>query len=189
MKDTRKKITKCAIELYKKNGYENTSVADICKASGITKGTFYYHFPNKDEISFEFYKEIFYDFNSAFVDIFMIPNAREQLWKVFEFTIDRTIELTPSVLQAIILSDLKKGFDLFSPFMGMSKNDPNSKMRKLLYNIVIKGQQSGQIREGDPEIMLRAYTAAIIGIALAWGCENGVFDEKEELKKVFDTIF
>ena len=49
-KNTKEKIRQQAISLFKENGYENVTVLQICKAAGITKRTFYYHFSSKDEI-------------------------------------------------------------------------------------------------------------------------------------------
>ena len=82
MKDTRAFITNTAIELFKKKGYTNTSVTDICKACNITKGTFYYHFPNKDELTYEFYESIFQEFYTVLAELITIPSAKDQLWKV-----------------------------------------------------------------------------------------------------------
>lgn len=189
MKDTRKLITNNAIQLFKEKGYENTSVTDICKACGITKGTFYYHFPNKDEITREFYEQMFLDFYDVFLDIMMIPNAKEQLWKIFEFSIDKTIALSPKVLYALVMSDIQRGFDIFSPY-GSSTNDTNSsKQLNLQIEITKRGQSLGEIKDGDAEMMVRTYISALIGIAIAWGRSDGAFDEKAELKKAFDIIF
>ena len=189
MKDTRKLITDTAIELFKEKGYENTTVTDICKTSGITKGTFYYHFPNKDEITREFYEQIYQDFQDVFFDIMIIPDAKEQLWKVYEFSIDRTIALTPQVLYALLMSDIQRGFDFFTPYGSISNNTNRSKQLKLQIEIVKRGQSLGQIKEGDAEMMVRTYISALMGIAIAWGRSNGAFDEKAELKKAFDIIF
>lgn len=189
MKDTRKIITEKAIELFKEKGYENTSVTDICKASGITKGTFYYHFPNKDEITFEFYENIYSDFSSILVEVFMIPDTKEQLWKIYEFSIDRTIALTPKVLYALLMSDIQKGFDLFTPYGDYTRNTGSGRIMKLQVELVKKGQKSGQIKDGDPEMMVRTYVAALVGIAIAWSRSDGMFDEKEELRKAFDIVF
>ncbi|MDO4170351.1 MAG: TetR/AcrR family transcriptional regulator [Lachnospiraceae bacterium] len=189
MKNTRKLITETAIELFKEKGYKNTSVTDICKACGITKGTFYYHFPNKDEITFEFYENIYSDFSDILVDVFMMENAKEQLWKIFEFSIDHTITLTPKVLYALLMSDIQKGFDLFTPYGDYTRNTNSGKMLKLMIELVKKGQQSGQIKDGDSEMMVRTYIAALMGIAIAWSRSDGIFDEKEDLKKAFDIIF
>lgn len=189
MKDTRKIITEKAIELFKENGYENTSVTDICKACNITKGTFYYHFPNKDEITFEFYENIYSDFSDILVEVFMMPNAKEQLWKIYEFSIDRTIALTPKVLYALLMSDIQKGFDFFTPYGDYTRSTGSGKMLKLQIELVKKGQKSGQIKEGDSEMMVRTFVAALVGIAIAWSRSDGLFDEKKELRKAFDIIF
>lgn len=189
MKDTRKHITKTALKLFKEKGYENTSVTDIIKECGITKGTFYYYFPNKDEITFEFYEETLRDFSDNLIDILMIANAKEQLWKVYEYTIDKTIELTPQVLYGLIISDIQNGFDMFTPYSNSTRSTISAKNVQLQINIVKKGQESGQIKKGDPEMMVRTFKSALIGIALAWGRSNGSFNEKEELKKAFDIIF
>lgn len=189
MKDTRRIITEKAIELFKEKGYEHTSVTDICRACGITKGTFYYHFPNKDEITFEFYENIFRDFSETLVDVFLITNAKEQLWKIYEFSIDPTIALTPKVLYALLMSDIQKGFDLFTPYGDQTRNTSSGRMLKLQIELVKRGQQNGEIKEGNPEMMVRTYIAALVGIAIAWSRSDGMFDEKEELKKAFDIIF
>ena len=189
MKDTRAFITNTAIELFKKKGYTNTSVTDICKACNITKGTFYYHFPNKDELTYEFYESIFQEFYTVLAELITIPSAKDQLWKVYEFTIDRTIALTPEVLYALLLSDIQKGLSFFSPYMDMELDTSGSRNLKLQVELVRKGQSEGSIKPGDPETMVRTFVAALIGIAIAWSSNGGPFDEKEELHKAFEVIF
>lgn len=39
-----------AAELFSKNGINGTSLADIAKICGISKGTLYYYYPNKDTL-------------------------------------------------------------------------------------------------------------------------------------------
>lgn len=46
-------ILKAATELIIKNGIKNTSLADIAKSVGISKGTLYYHYSSKDDIIYE----------------------------------------------------------------------------------------------------------------------------------------
>lgn len=49
--ETRKKeILDAALELFYEDGYEKTSINDIIKKVGVTKGAFYYHFKSKEEI-------------------------------------------------------------------------------------------------------------------------------------------
>lgn len=50
MGDTRNEITKKAFLLFLKKGFKAVKLSDIERAAGITKGTFYYHFTNKEEV-------------------------------------------------------------------------------------------------------------------------------------------
>ncbi|MBZ9731588.1 TetR/AcrR family transcriptional regulator [Salegentibacter sp. JZCK2] len=47
---TRKLITKKAFQHFYKNGFKSTSVNEIMKATGLSKGAFYHNFKNKDEL-------------------------------------------------------------------------------------------------------------------------------------------
>lgn len=47
---TRESIVEAADRLFYRQGYENTSFADIADAVGLSRGNFYYHFKSKDRI-------------------------------------------------------------------------------------------------------------------------------------------
>ncbi|KUI41890.1 TetR family transcriptional regulator [Mycobacterium sp. GA-1199] len=42
-----------AMALWRTNGYAKTTVADICRAAGVSRGLFYFYFPAKEDILFE----------------------------------------------------------------------------------------------------------------------------------------
>ncbi|MGL5330784.1 MAG: TetR/AcrR family transcriptional regulator [Peptostreptococcaceae bacterium] len=46
-------ILNIAINLISKNGIKNTSLSDIAKSAGISKGTLYYHYSSKDDLIFD----------------------------------------------------------------------------------------------------------------------------------------
>ena len=46
----KKELLDAALELFYESGYDNTSINDIIKKVGVTKGAFYYHFRSKDEV-------------------------------------------------------------------------------------------------------------------------------------------
>lgn len=39
--------------LWRTNGYASTTVADICRAAGVSKALFYFYFPRKEDILFD----------------------------------------------------------------------------------------------------------------------------------------
>jgi AcrR family transcriptional regulator len=42
-----------AIALWRANGYNDTTVADICRGAGVSKALFYFYFPRKEDMLFE----------------------------------------------------------------------------------------------------------------------------------------
>ena len=47
---TRASIIKAGLKLFGAKGYHGTSVGDIAKTAGITKGAYYHHFQSKEEL-------------------------------------------------------------------------------------------------------------------------------------------
>jgi len=49
-RETRKRIEKAALELFVERGYDRTSIDMIAEHAGISRRTFFYYFPSKDDI-------------------------------------------------------------------------------------------------------------------------------------------
>ncbi|WP_433802054.1 TetR/AcrR family transcriptional regulator [Actinomycetospora sp. CA-084318] len=47
--DARLRLVRAAIDLYAEQGYESTTVAQVAERAGLTKATFFRHFPDKRE--------------------------------------------------------------------------------------------------------------------------------------------
>lgn len=54
---TRKKIYETAIELFVEKSFEEVKITDIVEKAGVSVGSFYYHFPSKDDIIDEGYRD------------------------------------------------------------------------------------------------------------------------------------
>jgi AcrR family transcriptional regulator len=51
--ETKRALVQAAMALWRANGYAATTVADICKAAGVSKPLFYFYFPRKEDALFE----------------------------------------------------------------------------------------------------------------------------------------
>jgi TetR/AcrR family transcriptional repressor of nem operon len=49
--ETRIRILDAALGIFRQQGYAATSVDDLCRASGVTKGAFFHHFENKEAVA------------------------------------------------------------------------------------------------------------------------------------------
>ncbi|MFJ5264790.1 TetR family transcriptional regulator [Streptomyces sp. NPDC088387] len=52
MPDAAGRLSRAALELYEERGFEDTTVAEIAERAGLTKRTFFRHFPDKREVLF-----------------------------------------------------------------------------------------------------------------------------------------
>ena len=52
------KIYQVAISLFKEYGYDNTTMDDICEASGMSKGSIYHFFSKKIDLIHNFFEEL-----------------------------------------------------------------------------------------------------------------------------------
>ena len=189
MRGTKSDIIKKAIELFKAEGYNNVSINQLCNACGVTKGTFYYHFKAKDEIIFHYYENLSVNLIEMMPFIAKQASYKDKLWVLFEYWIDNSTRLGPSLLKAFMIADAEKGLKYFSPYSGYLHGEIKSSY-DLQIELIKQGQIQGTIRTGiAPEKLMHTFLSAMIGIAFDWASNNGVYDRKEELKKVFEVVF
>ncbi|MCW1822867.1 MULTISPECIES: TetR/AcrR family transcriptional regulator [Mycolicibacterium] len=50
---TKRDLVQAAMALWRTNGYAKTTVADICRAAGVSRALFYFYFPAKEDVLFE----------------------------------------------------------------------------------------------------------------------------------------
>ena len=48
--ETKRKLTKTALDLFQVFGYDIVTIDDICKRAGLTKGAFYHNFKSKEDL-------------------------------------------------------------------------------------------------------------------------------------------
>jgi AcrR family transcriptional regulator len=51
--ETKRSLVAAATALWRAHGYARTTVADICRAAGVSKALFYFYFPRKEDVLFE----------------------------------------------------------------------------------------------------------------------------------------
>lgn len=56
-------IVRAARKLFLKKGYQGTTIRDICRESGLSNGTLYFYFENKDALYAHIYEECFQHLN------------------------------------------------------------------------------------------------------------------------------
>lgn len=71
--------------LWRANGYTETTVADICRAAGVSKALFYFYFPRKEDVLFEF-----------------VAESREAAYAATRVLFDRPYEVADVITAALV---------------------------------------------------------------------------------------
>lgn len=90
--ETKLKITDSAIKLFKKHGYEQVKVSDICKAADISIGAFYHHFKSKENIFTVTYQQV----EMLLEDIVAKKSYDSPLERLYDF-IDQALKIVETL--------------------------------------------------------------------------------------------
>ena len=144
-KNTDDRIYKAAIVEFGKNGYSNTTLSTIAKASGITPGLIVQNFGSKEEL----YRKIALDIMKSLIDEFRnyTSSWEERCNAIVDYTKQTLIKYPDAIHYLRFYISLMKSLDtpddilreLFSFYEGSPVG-----------NIIADGQNKGEIIEGDP---------------------------------------
>ena len=56
-KDAKQRLIDTTVDLIKKYGADSITVRNVCEEAGLSIGTFYHHFQNKDDLLMHFVRE------------------------------------------------------------------------------------------------------------------------------------
>ena len=86
---SRSRILNVSLELFRKRGFDKTTMRDIATAAGTSLGAAYYYFPSKEAIVLSYYERLVGDYEERVQEILAKNNdLRERLRGVFHCKLD-----------------------------------------------------------------------------------------------------
>lgn len=144
--NSKKAIIDAAVALFIKQGYSETSIAEIMNEADLGLGTFYNYFQSKEEILKYFLGDIIAKTNQSFISLSKeAKNAAEILTEMFLFT-GRMLDQNRFVLP-LFLSSVHKGTGTKT-----SSAPPTDRLtfKTIFDGIITEGQQKGEFRKDIP---------------------------------------
>lgn len=85
--DTRTRILNAALGVFREKGYTATTVDDLCRAAGVTKGSFFHHFPSKEAAALATIQHWNEVTGAVFAEApyWQVPDPRERLLAYLDF--------------------------------------------------------------------------------------------------------
>jgi AcrR family transcriptional regulator len=159
--ERRDEIVQAAMRCFARTGYHGTSMDDIVAESGLSKGTLYWHFENKQALFLAMLEAAFEGYYEAFGAVITGGGAASE----------RVRQLTKLTLK--VFMDEKKLAELVVDFWAESRRDEaiNQFFRDIyqpyidtLARIVEQGIERGEFRQVDARIVASALAAMFDGL-------------------------
>lgn len=169
-----------AMDLFRKNGYENVTVSQICTEADVTRNAFYYYFNSKEEILSSYFENIPDFAQSLIAELLAIPNDWDKLWFLFEAHLKLIKREGLSICRAFISVNVNGCGDLLSKYYVSEA---------MTVPLVKNCQKAGLIRNmTEPNQLIYLATRLMAGFLLTWCCKNGEFDLLTEAKRAFFAL-
>lgn len=183
--ETKKRIRESALKLFEEKSFEEVTVIDICKASGITKHTFYYYFKSKDDLLEKFYKIPCILSMEEVGAILTTESYVEQVWMINKKFIDFVKAKGVEILKQIMIKNLMTDQGTFRPNTNEIKE-----LLKLQNSIIEKGQASGQFESRiNSRDLTKMFQQLLHSTLFIWVTSDGDFDFEEFVRYEFEILF
>lgn len=153
---TRREIYEAAMRLFARAGFGAVTIADICAAADVGRGTFFLHFPSKAALLYEFNQRVAEEFRASWTE----PRApaREELCALVE---RMSVEL---VAQAEIMTAMLAEF-FASPEALAAASVHGNALPELVTEIIRRGQERGEFgRRIDARLAAASFLATAAAI-------------------------
>jgi AcrR family transcriptional regulator len=166
--ETRARILSAASDLFARNGYDATGVAEICQAAGVSKGAFYHHFPTKQQVFVALLEDWL-----AGVDARMggflaqgadIPQGLVAMTAITHEIFERASGQLPMFLEFWRESS-------HNPAVWKATIAPYRQYTDLFAGVIQRGVEEGSLRPVNPHSAARTVVALALGLIL-----QGVMD-------------
>ena len=167
-RNTKGRIIQAAWQLFYRQGYDDTTVEEIIEASGTSRGSFYHYFEGKDALL----SSVSYLFDEKYEELMETMDPK---MNSFDQLMYLNRELFAMIENSISLDLLAR---LYSSQL-VTKGDKhlldhNRVYYKVLRQIVLKGQERGELR---PDItvneMVRVYALCERALIYDWCLSSG----------------
>jgi len=171
--ETKKKIIEGAEILFTENGYDSTTVQNICNKAEISKGAFFYHFPTKEFLFLEILDKYLSE----------LDKRMNEIEKKSKNTL-RAMEEMVIILEEIFITSEGK-FTIFLEFLRKASKETEimkkisyqfQKYKKYVYKMIEKGKREGNIKK---EIDSEFISQLIISLAIGMILKSSLFLDKE----------
>ena len=174
-------IAKCAIELFKSEGYDSVSVNEICEKANVSRSVFYTMFKGKRGILDYVVSKPQQNDDEGFRRFADAENDFERIWQLFEQFIFIALDFGPKLTSRLFIMQFE------SP---QGIRDAVHALDDLFATLAKNCAKNGIIEtEEPPELLSRIATDLIIHELYVWCSQNGNFSLRERARQYAEIAY
>ncbi|MDC7240050.1 MAG: TetR/AcrR family transcriptional regulator [Spirochaetales bacterium] len=179
--ETRLKITRVSIALFKEQGMSNVTVRDICREASISIGNFYHHFKSREEIINTVHQQLDLLWESTLPGLDLTRSVRENILSLFDeagrVMLELGWEMTAHSYVHLLTSDKKYAVQRDRPIYTHLKEVIDAGVKKDEF-----------YPEADLEHLIELLITCGRGILFDWCLMEGSYDLGRKLRKDLAVI-
>lgn len=182
-RETRQKIIDVAMDLFQRQGFDNTTMEQIAAEADIARKTIYNHFPVKEAIVEGYVRDISSGLaRETMQTIKNLPDTRSRLLVALDKAyawVEHNPELTGICLGYRMKNMYRETGEKYNP----------TGTRSIISEIIRLGQESGEIRRDFPVPLLATQIDVLRGaVVMDWLKNRSGLDLRREMTKVIDLF-
>ena len=169
--DAWKEICEATVRIMREKGADSVTVRSVCEEAGLSIGTFYHHFQNKDDLMMYFIREESFDAFSLQEPLEHLP---QRICELYMHLIDRYMEFGKDFMKSFY----NTGNKALSAYMGVvdGRFAEGTVMARCEAEAAL-ALQKGILKEGTDVHQLSADICTIVkGCVFEWSLEDGHMD-------------
>ncbi|MCL2217901.1 MAG: TetR/AcrR family transcriptional regulator [Defluviitaleaceae bacterium] len=180
--ETKLKIATAAYKLIKTQGFEATSIKQICKEAKVAYSTFYFYFPEKISVISAIFSQIALFKPGDFSTLLSTEGAWNKLWKAHCIYFDEYCEYGPEIYAQFLISLLNNP--------KIWANMQQTEHLAIMVPLIKQAQKKGEILiRDDPMIVFRSSLHLTHDILFHWAAKKKDFYLHEEMRKHLEVFY
>jgi AcrR family transcriptional regulator len=172
--NSRAQLIEAGMDLFRSKGFPNVTVHDICKAAGVTRNAFYYHFPNKEDLLCTYFAEAIPSREDFFAHILSFSGDWEKLWCLLDAHISLMVEEGVAITRALMKASLDDRETIVKNYVLT-----NTWCVPLINNCIESGVIKTKLTAEDLNFLM---TRVLLGLVVSWCNDDGGFDLTESFR-------
>jgi AcrR family transcriptional regulator len=161
-------LSEIGMQLFRENGFANVTILEICKAAGVTRNAFYYHFSDKEDLLCFYFADVIPSQNELFEQILSLSSDWEKLWCLLEAHLQLMEREGVGITRALMKASLDNRETIVKDYVLT-----NTWCVPLIQNCIQTGVIQTPLSAEEVNFLM---TRMLLGVIVSWCNKDGGFE-------------